>query len=118
MKPPATTWIARPPGYVRAPALLLFLAFAGCHSIQFGPMIHDTNTAASAPARATLGVPTAASEANHFEAEAQARDDAGPRLRFGLRTGSEEHQSSDHDELVWPGNAQGAEHRIDLATAL
>ena len=118
MKPPATTWIAGPPGYVRAPALLLFLAFAGCHSIQFGPMIHDTNTEAAAPMRATLGLPTAASEANHFEAEAQPRDDAGPRLRSGLRTGSDEHQSSDQDELVWPGNAQGAEHRIDLATAL
>jgi outer membrane protein TolC len=62
MKPPATIWTARPPNNLRAPALLLFLAFAGCHSIQFGPMIHDTNTAAAARVRATLGLPTAASE--------------------------------------------------------
>jgi outer membrane protein TolC len=118
MKPPATTWIARPPGYMRAPALLLFLALAGCHSIQFGPMINDAPTLAASTVRATLGVPSTAPVAKQSEPEAQARDEAAPRLRFKLRTGNQEHQTSDQNDLVPPSSTLRGEHRIDLATAL
>ena len=118
MKPPATTWIARPPVYLRAPALLLFLAFAGCHSIQLGPMITDTATAAAAPMRATLGLPTTAPEVNYSEPEAQARDDVGSCLRLGFNTGSDENQSMDQDDRVPPSDTCNLVVSIDLATAL
>jgi outer membrane protein TolC len=68
--------------------------------------------------RATLGLPTTAPAANHSEPEAQARDDVGPRLRLGLRTRSDEHQSFGQDDRVPPSDTSNRETSIDLATAL